>query len=541
MPDPRRKPGSRRTTAAVGVVALAVVLAGLGLVLAVRQTRVLSNQRVADARSEADRLVRELHAQVLQRVTDALFEAEAGYRRNRKAGRPDADPLDGQRRPTWLGAVFWCDGEQTRFWPGLPPPAPQEDHTLHRTQLSELVSGRLTPHLLLAKVIAPGREAVLLNDSIAGRPVLLAHRVVDADTEQPFVMAASLDLRRLRSSFLTPLLRRYSDRVRLVDAARPRTEWSQPLTPAMPFWALQPTPEFVAAQHAAVRRQTVIFVAINVMALAALLGVVWGLNQVVQRETVLSQLKSSFVADVSHELKTPLALIRLFGETLAEGRVKSEEKRREYYEIIKRESTRLTHLINNILDFSRIDAGRKEYKMGPVDVGEVVRSTYDSYRFDLEHNRFEHHLVVAEDLPTIHGDADAIAQALLNLMSNALKYHDEERYLRVTVQPETRRGRHGVLISVEDHGIGIRPEVRRHLFEGFYRATDERVRKRRGAGLGLAVVKHIVDAHAGGIDVESRLVKGSTFRVFLPARPPADGGPGSGPTEAGPGPQAPQK
>ena len=157
--------------------------------------------------------------------------------------------------------------------------------------------------------------------------------------------------------------------------------------------------------------------------------------------------------------------------------------------------------------------------MAPTDVGEVVRSTYESYRFDLEHHGFEHHLTVADDLPAIHADADAVSQAVLNLMSNALKYYEDERYLTVSVTPETRRGRHGVLISVEDHGIGLRPETRRHLFEGFYRVSDDRVRKRRGAGLGLAVVKHIVDAHGGSIDVESRLVKGSTFRVFLPEKP----------------------
>jgi signal transduction histidine kinase len=107
---------------------------------------------------------------------------------------------------------------------------------------------------------------------------------------------------------------------------------------------------------------------------------------------------------------------------------------------------------------------------------------------------------------------------LINLINNAMKYSDgDDRFLGIDVSLETRRGGHGVLISVSDRGIGIKPEDRNHLFTDFYRANDELVRARRGAGLGLALVKHIVDAHHGIVDVESRLVKGSTFRIFLPA------------------------
>jgi signal transduction histidine kinase len=155
--------------------------------------------------------------------------------------------------------------------------------------------------------------------------------------------------------------------------------------------------------------------------------------------------------------------------------------------------------------------------MEPIDVGRVVRETYDSYRHELDHHGFEHYCSVADDLPVIHGDGDAIGQVVLNLISNAVKYSGDEKHLVVDVSPETRRDHHGVLISVSDRGIGIRPEDRAHLFDGFFRAPDERVRRSRGTGLGLALCKRIVDAHEGSIDVESRLVKGSEFRVFLPA------------------------
>jgi signal transduction histidine kinase len=257
----------------------------------------------------------------------------------------------------------------------------------------------------------------------------------------------------------------------------------------------------------------------------------WVLARVARRELALTEMKSNFVADVSHELKTPLALIRLFGETLLSGRVTSEEKRQEYYEIITRESTRLTNLINNILDFSRIEAGRREYTLTATDIASVVRETYEAYRAQLEHDGFEHHLRVAPSLPNVNADADAVAQALINLINNAMKYSEQDRYLAIDVAKDTRRGRHGVLISVHDRGIGIRPEDRARLFDGFFRASAARVRDRGGTGLGLALVKHIVDSHGGLLDVESRLVKGSTFRVFLPAAESQDSSAGRAPAE----------
>jgi len=245
----------------------------------------------------------------------------------------------------------------------------------------------------------------------------------------------------------------------------------------------------------------------------------WFLTRVVRREVALTELKASFVADVSHELKTPLALIRMFAETLHDGRVASNEKRQEYYEVIMRESTRLTNLINNILDFSRIEAGRKEYHLEPTDVAAVVRQTYQSYCPQLDHAGFTHELKIADDLPRVDADSGAIAQIVVNLVTNAVKYSEDDKHVAIEITSDTRRNRRGVLLSVHDRGIGISPEDRAMLTEGFYRASDDRVRAKAGAGLGLAVVRHIVDAHGGSLDVESRLVKGSTFRVFLPATP----------------------
>jgi len=271
-----------------------------------------------------------------------------------------------------------------------------------------------------------------------------------------------------------------------------------------------------------VSTQTAVFLGLG-LTLAALIFAIWFLMRVIKRETALARLKSNFVADVSHELKTPLALIRLYAETLQSGRVPNEEKRQEYYAVIARESTRLTNLINDILDFSRIEAGRKEYRLQPTDVIQVVRNTYEAYRPQLDQDAFEHHLTIDAGVSRIDADPDAISQVLVNLINNAIKYSQDEKYLAIDVTSDVRRGRRGVLISVHDRGIGIRAEDRARLTEGFFRAPDDRVRRQGGTGLGLALVKRIVEAHNGSLDIESRLVKGSSFRVFLPASA-AEGG-----------------
>lgn len=259
------------------------------------------------------------------------------------------------------------------------------------------------------------------------------------------------------------------------------------------------------------------YLLLTFFALSALLGSVWFLSRVTRREVALAELKANFVADVSHELKTPLAVIRLYGETLQSGRITSEEKRQEYYATITREAERLTLLINTILDFARIESGRREFTMRRTDVAAVVREGYESYQPELERHGFLHRLVCDPDLPPAEADPDAIRRVLYNLMSNAVKYSDDEKRMDLEVTRDVRRGKRGVLISVHDRGIGISAEDRGHVFDGFYRAADRRVRDKGGTGLGLSLVKQIVEAHGGSIDIESRLVKGTTVRVFLPA------------------------
>lgn len=253
------------------------------------------------------------------------------------------------------------------------------------------------------------------------------------------------------------------------------------------------------------------FLLVTFMVAVLVMGMLLTLRNMA-REMQLAQLKSDFVSNVSHELKTPLALIRLFAETLELDRVKSPGRRKEYFNIIRKESERLTHLINNILDFSKIEAGKKEYKFAPESVSEVVQETVDSYRYPIEQEGFALKTEISDTLPRLWIDRDAISQALLNLLNNAIKYSKDEKFIGVTVAQDARTAR----IEVVDHGIGIAKSDQKKIFEKFYRASNSLVHDTKGSGLGLSLVQHIMMAHGGEVTVESKLGEGSRFSLLLP-------------------------
>jgi signal transduction histidine kinase len=254
----------------------------------------------------------------------------------------------------------------------------------------------------------------------------------------------------------------------------------------------------------------------NYIVLAALslflVAGIWLTYRNVSKEMNLARLKSDFVANVSHELRTPLALIRLYAETLELGRISAKEKYQEYFRIIREESERLTALINNILDFSRIDAGRKEYEFQETNLGELVHSTLDSYRFQIQQNGFGFEENISEDIPPVRVDREAIARSLLNLVNNALKYSKDQKYIGVSLY----RVNGSVNIEVRDRGIGIPANEQEKIFEKFYRCGDPLVHNVKGSGLGLSLVRHIARAHGGDVLVESVPTKGSKFTIALP-------------------------
>lgn len=242
-----------------------------------------------------------------------------------------------------------------------------------------------------------------------------------------------------------------------------------------------------------------------------LIGIVVMVRAVIH-ESEVSRMKSEFVSNVSHELKTPLTLIRMFGETLDTGMVTDENKRKEFYSIIRKESERLTHLIDNVLDFSKMDTGAKKYHFKESDLVNVVRSSLEAYKFHIRDNGFEIKSVFPEGKIELKIDSDAISQALLNLLSNAVKYSEDKKFIRVEVSSNVS----SAIISVTDNGVGIAKGELNKIFDKFYRASTSKVEQTGGSGLGLALVKHIVEAHKGAIDVKSDVGKGSRFTIRIP-------------------------
>jgi signal transduction histidine kinase len=232
----------------------------------------------------------------------------------------------------------------------------------------------------------------------------------------------------------------------------------------------------------------------------------------VRRELRVSELRSEFVSSVSHELKTPLTAIRMFAETLRMGRPADPALRDEYLDTIVNESERLTRLLNNVLDFTRIESGRKTYQFAYHDLGSIVRTAARAMHYPLARQGFELQVDLDEGIPPVRSDPDALEQAILNLLANALKYSGEARKIELRL---AREGTHAV-ISVRDWGSGIDPVDQRRIFHKFYRVERQENRLIPGTGLGLTLVDHTVRGHQGFVTVDSSLGAGSTFRIHLP-------------------------
>jgi signal transduction histidine kinase len=235
------------------------------------------------------------------------------------------------------------------------------------------------------------------------------------------------------------------------------------------------------------------------------------------REMRLSRAKSEFVASVSHELKTPLALIRGFAETLHLNRLGSPSDRDEYFRIIENEILKLSLMIDRILELSKIEVGLKRYHPEPADLSLLVDETLAHFSFELERSGFALERQFEEPAPRAEVDPQGFSLALLNLVSNAMKYSDSQRLIGVRVASDNGH----VEVSVTDRGIGIPPGEQRRIFEKFYRIGSGPVARTKGAGLGLALVKHFAEAHGGAVRVSSSPGKGSTFTIVLPACKPA--------------------
>jgi signal transduction histidine kinase len=297
----------------------------------------------------------------------------------------------------------------------------------------------------------------------------------------------------------------------LVFFDRELLEYAAPFEVEPETWTLQTgfANQTIAAIAESSSRPQLALMAILALVMAAGVFFVAG---AAAREVRLAELKSNFVASVSHDLKTPLALIQLFAETLELGRVRTPERAAEYYRIINGEAKKLTRLIENILDFSRMEAGLRPYRTSPADLGEVTRDVVTRLQSQFEQGRFTVTTRIDPGLPAVDIDTGAVQQAIENVLANAMKYSREERDIDVHV---SRRGAQ-VAIAITDRGIGIPRHLQRRIFRKFYRVDSGLGGGPQGTGLGLAIVDHTMRGHGGSIDVVSEPGRGSTFTLAFP-------------------------
>jgi signal transduction histidine kinase len=235
----------------------------------------------------------------------------------------------------------------------------------------------------------------------------------------------------------------------------------------------------------------------------------------VRREFEVARMRAGFVSTVSHEFRSPLTGIRQLAEMLLHGRVSGAERQRRYHKMILQESERLGRLVENLLDFSRMEEGRKEYRLAPLNTSVWLRELVGNFQSEIAENGISVVANISEQLPAISADGEALECAVHNLLDNAVKYSPGSE----TVWLDAGAGNGKVTISVRDCGVGIAEPDRKHIFDKFYRASGDVSRKVKGAGLGLSLVKHIVTAHGGTIECESRVGEGSSFSIRIPTAP----------------------
>jgi two-component system phosphate regulon sensor histidine kinase PhoR len=234
---------------------------------------------------------------------------------------------------------------------------------------------------------------------------------------------------------------------------------------------------------------------------------------VIYREARVAKLQTDFVNKVSHELRTPLTSIRMFVETLQLGRLQDAERQSEALEIIADETARLSMLINRLLDWARMESGRRTYQLARQPLAPIVDAALQAFETQLLQQPAVVERDVAADLPPIYADREALTEAVLNLLQNAHKYTGSEKWIGVRVIATGPT----VEIRVTDNGPGIAPREQKRIFEKFYRARDPLSRTIEGTGLGLAMVKHIVNGHGGKVSVASELGHGAAFTIMLPS------------------------
>ncbi|HUP36035.1 MAG TPA: HAMP domain-containing sensor histidine kinase [Candidatus Limnocylindria bacterium] len=486
------------------VLSAAVVLAALGY-LSLRRWEVAAELQLREqARDTAAMAAEKVEMAVVRAEQDAIASLQA------IAAAPDFGPpaIEAWRaRNPLFGAVYLCDRHGRVLYPVQWSRDDAEVIRALRGEISERLWDRGGRRRLEAR----------------GQVILAA--VIPGSSRGPLLVGLRRDDQALYREVLEKTLGGTEGKgaLAVLDGSGRAVFTSEPLDPtapvltvpfgeALPDWRVALYQPAGLSPRDMVRRQSMIFMAAFALLLLMIAAGLVATYRLMGRESEIARLKSDFVANVSHDLKTPLALIRMFAETLEMDRVPDERRRREYYAVLTRESERLSRLIDNVLDFSRIESGRQRYEIVSGPVEPILHDVVESFRHPIEQQGFAVETAIEPDLPDVPLDGEALKQALANLVDNAMKYSGDRRRIRVAA----RRDGGGVAVEVADEGIGIPVSERERIFEKFYRIGRSETQGRRGSGVGLALVKHIVEAHGGRVTVDGRPGEGSRFTLHLP-------------------------
>jgi len=383
-----------------------------------------------------------------------------------------------------------------------------------------------------AQLVGDGTDGMLARFLQNKLKLMFWHRL---SAEPNMIFGAQLDLNRVVDGLRgliqpDPALQNEICLALLDDNAKPvalsragfQASWKRPFVAteigdALPHWevaAYLVNPE----QLKRVAHTTELTLGLLIAMLVLAIGVgSWLIVRSLGAELKLARQKTDFVSNVSHELKTPLTSIRMFSELLAEGRVADDTKRRSYLQIITAEAARLTRLINNVLDFSRMERGEKKYNFQPCDLAGVVRGIEETFRPHLEAAGFKFVCELPGAPISVRGDADALSQIIVNLLSNAEKYSNGGKEIILQAAQKQSPLPHAE-IKVLDRGPGVPRGSEEKVFEKFYRAHDSLSSGIQGSGLGLTIARQIARAHGGDVVYEPREGGGSCFILRLPVK-----------------------
>lgn len=481
-PSQSMSPGARSRTPIVLLSAMSLaIIAVVGFTVRLLQgERAMLETAVKQAQEQAGALLARRVERTLVSVTQAPF---AAYRQGSPRLPPDA-------RPDWLQATFPEVGmvllvDQDMHVTASVSRSPGLGQRQLNAWLAEVESSEPRP---------PGAPPQTFLGTLGGKPVLVAlQAVTNADGSQGWLLL-SLKLDILRRRHVDPLLEdfaaTYGGKVRLAPAD---ADWDPaflawPVNRVLPGWSLVFSPDQSLA-HQRLRHHTWILVSIASALALALVMATFSVWRELRREHALVALRNRFVANVSHELKTPLTLIRMYAETLYLHRLKDETRIHDYHRTILREAERLAQMIDNVLDFARLQQKLSVFQLTDMDLGATVEAVLQDYASQLKERGLRLQIRIEEDLPAVAHDRRGVTQILLNLLDNAGKYAGGSGPVQVCLSGD----RDWVELRVTDFGPGIPPGERLRVHKAFYRG--DQTHPVQGSGLGLALVDQIAEAH----------------------------------------------